>query len=220
MIGALATMQEQLHRDLRADGVVPVIVLERVADALPLAEALVEGGLRTFEITLRTDAALDSIESIATKYPQAMTGAGTVLTTEHVERAVGSGAQFLVSPGYSAEVVAKADELGVPIVPGVATASEIQVAYGHGLRLLKLFPAGIVGGVSFLRAVSGVFQDVEFVPTGGVSAENLPDYLSVRNVVACGGSWICPLKMVDQQAFGEIAELARQARRIVSDSRG
>ena len=204
---------------LQAVPVIPVIVLQRSADAVPVAEALIEGGIPIFEITLRTEAGLPSIEAVAKKFPDALTGAGTVLDKSQARQAIDAGSRFIVSPGWDEGVVETAQAAGIPVVPGVATASEVQRAYNHGLRVLKLFPAGIAGGIPMLKALSSVFSEIGFVPTGGVSAGNLAEYLAVPNVRAVGGSWLTPAKAIADGQFEEITRLAVEARKIAADVR-
>lgn len=204
---------------LQAVPVIPVIVLQCSNDAVPVAEALIEGGIPIFEITLRTEAGLPSIEEVAKHFPDALTGAGTVLDESQARQAIDAGARFIVSPGWDDGVIATAQAAGIPVVPGVATASEVQRAYNRGLRVLKLFPAGIAGGIPMLKALSSVFSEVGFVPTGGVSAGNLADYLAVPNVKAVGGSWLTPAKAIAGGQFEEIARLSVEARKIAADVR-
>jgi len=204
---------------INAVPVIPVIVLQRVADAIPVAEALIEGGIPIFEITLRTEAGLPSIEEVAKKFPDALTGAGTVLNESQAKKAIDAGSRFIVSPGWDEGVVNTAQAAGIPVVPGVATAGEVQRAYNHGLRLLKLFPAGIAGGIPMLKALSSVFSEIGFVPTGGVSAKNLLDFLAVPNVRAVGGSWLTPAKAIADGNFEEITRLSIEARKLAADAR-
>lgn len=204
---------------LQAVPVIPVIVLQRSADAVHVAEALIEGGIPIFEFTLRTEAALPAIGEIAKQFPDALTGAGTVLDQSQARQAIDAGARFIVSPGLDGEVVETAQAAGIPVVPGAATASEVQRARNHGLRLLKLFPAGIAGGIPMLKALSSVFSGVEFVPTGGVSADNLGDYLALPNVAAVGGSWLTPATSIAEGRFEDITRLAVEARQIAADVR-
>jgi 2-dehydro-3-deoxyphosphogluconate aldolase/(4S)-4-hydroxy-2-oxoglutarate aldolase len=199
---------------LKAVPVIPVIVLKDSADAAPVAEALIEGGIPIFEITLRTEAGLPSIEEVAKKFPDALTGAGTVLDRSQARQAIDAGSRFIVSPGWDDGVVETAQAAGIPVVPGVATASEVQRAYNYGLRVLKLFPAGIAGGIPMLKALSSVYSEVGFVPTGGVSAGNLADYLALPNVTAVGGSWLTPAKSITEGRFEDITRLAVEARQI------
>jgi 2-dehydro-3-deoxyphosphogluconate aldolase/(4S)-4-hydroxy-2-oxoglutarate aldolase len=202
---------------LKAVPVIPVIVLQRSQDAVPVAEALIEGGIPIFEVTLRTEAALPAITEIAKRFPEAHTGAGTVLSKTQAMQAIDAGAQYIVSPGWDGDVVETAQAAGIPVVPGVATPSEVQRARRHGLRVLKLFPAGVVGGIPLLKALSAVYSDTSFVPTGGVSANNLADYLAVPNVVAVGGSWLTPASAVAEGRYDEITRLAIEARQIAQN---
>ena len=199
--------------------VIPVIVLQSSEHAAPVAEALIEGGIPIFEITLRTAAGLPSIEEVAKKFPDALTGAGTVLNESQARQAIDAGSRFIVSPGWDDGVVETAQAAGIPVVPGVATASEVQRAYNHGLRVLKLFPAGIAGGIPMLKALSSVYSEVGFVPTGGVSADNLADFLALPNVKAVGGSWLTPAQAIAEGRFEEITRLANEARKIAADVR-
>ncbi len=199
---------------MQAVPVIPVIVLDRVSDAIPVAEALVAGGIPVFEITMRTKAGLPAIEEIAKRFPDALTGAGTVLSKSQAKQVIAAGAQFIVSPCWDDDVVETAMAAGIPVLPGVVTPSEVQRARSRGLRLLKFFPAGVAGGIPMLKALSSVYSDVGFVPTGGVSANNLGDYLSVPNVVACGGSWLTPARQIAEGRFEEITRLAKEARQI------
>jgi 2-dehydro-3-deoxyphosphogluconate aldolase/(4S)-4-hydroxy-2-oxoglutarate aldolase len=204
---------------LQAVPVIPVIVLQRSSDAVPVAAALIEGGIPIFEITLRTEAGLPSITEVAKHFPEALTGAGTVLNEAQARQAIDAGSRFIVSPGWDEGVVETAQAAGIPVVPGVATASEVQRAYNYGLRLLKLFPAGIAGGIPMLKALSSVYSEVGFVPTGGVSAGNLADFLALPNVKAVGGSWLTPAKSIAAGQFEEITRLAVEARQIAEDIR-
>ena len=177
--------------------VVPVVVIDDASKAVPIANALVAGGLPVIEVTMRTAAAADAISAIAADVPEAFVGAGTVLSGEHARTIVSAGAKFVVSPGLHDDVVAVANEMTVPVVPGVATATEAQYAWNLGLRILKFFPAGQAGGIAMIKALAAVFRDVMFMPTGGVSAKNLHDYLQVPSVLACGGSWLTPADAIE-----------------------
>ena len=201
-------------------GVVPVVVLEDASDAVAVARALVDGGLPIVEVTLRTAAAPDAIRQIADNVPDAVIGAGTVLSAEQVDLAANAGAKFIVSPGLHDAVVERSRDLDLPVFPGVATASEAQKAWNMGLRTLKFFPAGQAGGVAMLKALGSVFRDVRFMPTGGVSAANLPDYLQLSSVIACGGSWLTPQKAIADGDFDAITKLATEARGISGEIRG
>jgi 2-dehydro-3-deoxyphosphogluconate aldolase/(4S)-4-hydroxy-2-oxoglutarate aldolase len=201
-------------------GLVPVITIDRADDAGPLAAALVEGGIPYAEVTFRTPAAAHAIDRMRSEAPQMTVGAGTVLTVEQAEQAVSSGAHFLVSPALDAAVVDWCDEHSVPIIPGVATPSEVNAAWQRGLRTLKLFPAAQLGGVALLQALRGPFPDVRFVPTGGITTRNLGDYARQPNVVACGGSWIASREAIAAQRFDEIVAAAEEARTILRRARG
>uniref|UniRef100_UPI000E5B41E6 bifunctional 4-hydroxy-2-oxoglutarate aldolase/2-dehydro-3-deoxy-phosphogluconate aldolase n=1 Tax=Caldimonas tepidiphila TaxID=2315841 RepID=UPI000E5B41E6 len=177
--------------ELAAHGpVIPVIVLERVEHAVPLAEALVAGGVKVLEVTLRTAAALQCIEAIARAVPQAVVGAGTVRTAADAQAAMDAGSRFAVSPGYTASLGETCRRIGLPLLPGVSTASEVMAANDDGLDFLKLFPATAVGGIPLLKALAGPFPDVRFCPTGGITPENAPQFLALPNVAVCGGSWL------------------------------
>ncbi len=200
-------MKEQLERS----PVVPVVVIEDAAKAVPVARALVAGGLPIIEVTMRTDAAADAISAMSAEVPDALVGAGTVLSAEQARTIVAAGAKFIVSPGLHDDVVSAANELSVPVIPGVATATEAQHAWNLGLRILKFFPAGQAGGISMIKALAAVFRDVKFMPTGGVSAKNLRDYLEVPAVLACGGSWLTPADAIASGDFDRITGLAAEA---------
>lgn len=185
---AESTIMDQLA----ARGVVPVIAIESADAALPMADAMIAGGLPVAEITFRTDAAADVIKTLTDKRPDMVVGAGTVLTVENVQRAFDCGARFAVSPGFNPAVVAKAMEIGLPFSPGVATPSDIEGALALGCRDLKFFPAGALGGVNTLKAISAPYKHlgVRFVPTGGVSLSNMAEYLALDSVLAVGGTWV------------------------------
>lgn len=199
-----------LIEEILSRRIVPVVVVNDAARAGGLGDALVAGNLPVAEVTLRTPAAPEAIATMA-KNPDLLVGAGTVLTPDQVDLAVDAGAKFLVSPGYSAATVARAAERGVPIVPGTVTPSEVMTAIAGGLKLLKFFPASNYGGAGTLKAFSSVFAGINFVPTGGVSAGNLGDYLSLPNVPAVGGSWMVPAKTVDAGDFATIEQLCTEA---------
>lgn len=200
---------------LRAIGVVPVVALTRVGDAIPLAEALLAAGLPCAEITFRTEAAAAAIEAVRRRFPDMLVGAGTVLTTAQADAASGAGAQFVVTPGFNPVVVDHCIAHGMPITPGVVTPSEIEQAYSRDLRLVKFFPAGPMGGIPYLKAVAGPYPMMRFLPTGGVTIENLPDYLALSTVTACGGTWLCKADLLDRGDFGMIEQLAREAVAVV-----
>jgi 2-dehydro-3-deoxyphosphogluconate aldolase/(4S)-4-hydroxy-2-oxoglutarate aldolase len=189
--------------------VIPVVVVRDVAVAHPLGEALAAGGLPVAEVTFRTAAAEAALRVLAET--DLLVGAGTVLHPELVDRAVEAGARFVVTPGFSDAVVSRCAELGVPVIPGVATASEVMAALAHGLDVLKLFPAGVAGGPALLRALAGPFPDVRFVPTGGVSAASMADYLRLSCVAAVGGSWMVAPSLLEAGDFAEVTRLTTEA---------
>ena len=191
--------------------VIPVIVIERLADAVPLAEALLAGGVRVLEVTLRTPVALRAIEAIARALPEAIVGAGTVRVVADVEAAAAAGCRFVVSPGYAAALGAACAERGLAFLPGVATASEVMHAAADGHRFLKFFPAAAAGGVAMLKALAGPFADVAFCPTGGIDADSAPAYLALPNVRVVGGSWLTPAAAVATGDWLRITALARSA---------
>jgi 2-dehydro-3-deoxyphosphogluconate aldolase / (4S)-4-hydroxy-2-oxoglutarate aldolase len=198
--------------DIMTDApVIPVIVLSDVAHAVPLARALVAGGIRMLEVTLRTPVALACIEAIAREVPEAVAGAGTVRSAADAQAAAMAGARFVVSPGYTQGVGKACRELGVPLLPGVATGSEIMAAQEDGYNALKFFPAMQAGGLAMLTAWHGPFGDVKFCPTGGVNAANALQFLALPNVVCVGGSWLTPKDAVEQGDWARITQLAREA---------
>lgn len=197
-------------RDLAAPGpVIPVIVIHRAADAVPLAAALVDGGVRVLEVTLRTDAALRSISAMAAAVPEAIVGAGTVRTPADAAAARDAGARFAVSPGFLPSVAEACAKAKLPLLPGVSTATEVMAANAAGFDFLKLFPAAAVGGIALLKALAGPFPDIAFCPTGGISFETAREYLALPNVPVCGGSWLTPEVTVRARDWARITELAR-----------
>ncbi len=191
--------------------VVPVVVLDDAESAVPLARALVAGGLPVIEVTLRTPVALDAIRRIAAEVPEAVIGAGTVRSPEDVEAAAGAGARFLVSPGTTPGLLAAMLASGVPFLPGVATATEAMTLAERGVRELKFFPAEPAGGVAYLKSLSGPLPDVRFCPTGGITPSNAPAYLALPNVGCVGGSWLTPRSLVTAGDFARIEKLASEA---------
>ena len=191
--------------------VIPVIVLDNAAHAVPLARALVAGGIRMLEVTLRTPVALACIEAIARDVPEAVTGAGTVRSAADAQAAALAGARFAVSPGYTHAVGKACHDLELPLLPGVATASEIMAAQADGHTALKFFPAMQAGGVAMLKAWQGPFGDVKFCPTGGITAANAPEFLALANVVCVGGSWLTPADVVARGDWDAVTRLAREA---------
>ena len=200
-------------------GVVPVVVLNDVKDAAPLAKALVEGGLPCAEVTFRTEAAEESIRIMATEFPEMFVGAGTVLTIDQVDRAVAAGAKFIVSPGFDPEIVDYCIEKNIPVYPGCITPSEVAQAVKRGLKVIKFFPAEQFGGISTIKALAAPYTGIKFMPTGGVSAKNLESYLSFDKIVACGGSWMVKGELVKEGKFDEITELVKEAVQLVADIR-
>jgi 2-dehydro-3-deoxyphosphogluconate aldolase / (4S)-4-hydroxy-2-oxoglutarate aldolase len=200
-------------------GLVSVITIDRADDAGSVAAALVEGGIFYAEITFRTSAAAHAIDRMRSDVPQMTVGAGTVLTLEQADRAVRCGAQFLVSPAFDAAVLEWCEAHSVPIIPGVATPSEVNAARQRGVRTLKLFPAEQLGGVPLLQALRGPFPDVRFVPTGGITPRNLGNYARQPNVAACGGSWIASRQAISARKFDDIVAAAQEACTILRRAR-
>jgi 2-dehydro-3-deoxyphosphogluconate aldolase/(4S)-4-hydroxy-2-oxoglutarate aldolase len=191
--------------------VIPVIVLQRVEHAVPMAEALLEGGVKVLEVTLRTPVALQCIEAIARTVPQAVLGAGTLRSAADAVAARDAGCWFGVSPGYTREIGAACREAGLALLPGVSTASEVMAANDDGLTFLKFFPAVPAGAVPMLKALHGPFPDVAFCPTGGLTPDNAPQFLALPNVRVCGGSWLTPADAMEQGDWARITRLARDA---------
>jgi 2-dehydro-3-deoxyphosphogluconate aldolase/(4S)-4-hydroxy-2-oxoglutarate aldolase len=191
--------------------VIPVIVIQRLEQAVPLARALVEGGVKVLEVTLRTPVALAAIEAIARALPEAVVGAGTLRLPADAKAAHDAGSRFAVSPGYTAALGAACREAGLPLLPGVATGSEVMAAMADGLRFLKFFPAVQAGGIPMLKALAGPFPDIAFCPTGGITPETAPQFLALPNVAVCGGSWLTPADAVEQGDWARITRLAREA---------
>ena len=203
---------EALDALLDGQPIIPVIVVQDRASAVPLARALVAGGLPMIEITLRTDSALDAIRAIASEVEGARVGAGTVLTTDQFEQAAEAGSRFIVSPGTTGDLLDAADDSDVPLLPGAVTPSEVMAAVEEDYRFLKFFPAESAGGAGYLKSLSSPLSGVRFCPTGGVSPNNARDYLSLSNVACVGGSWVAPNEAVEGGDWGRIEELAREAR--------
>ena len=213
-------MSLSMNERIASYGVVPVVVLEDVNDALPLARALVNGGLAVAEVTFRTAAAKESIRIMSEAYPDMLVGAGTVLTVKQVDEAVEAGAKFIVSPGFDPEVVDYCLSKDIPIYPGTVTPSEVSQAVKRGLNVCKFFPAEQYGGVSTIKALSAPFNMVKFMPTGGVNANNLKEYLSCNKIVACGGSWMVKADLIKAHDFDKIELLTKEAVALVKEIRG
>lgn len=201
------TMFEQLA----AVRLVPVIVIKDASKAVSLAKALYDGGLPCAEVTLRTPQAADAIRAIADAMPDMLLGAGTVLTPAQVDKALDAGAKYIVAPGLNPDVVRYCQSKNVPVLPGVCTPSEVEQGLALGLSALKFFPAEAAGGVNMLKSLSGPYGDVKFMPTGGITQNNLKDYLSVKSVFACGGSWMVKDDLIDANDFATITKLTKEA---------
>ncbi|MCL1883773.1 MAG: bifunctional 4-hydroxy-2-oxoglutarate aldolase/2-dehydro-3-deoxy-phosphogluconate aldolase [Defluviitaleaceae bacterium] len=191
--------------------IVPVIVINDVEKAVPLAKALCDGGLPCAEVTFRTAAAADSIRAITNAFPEMLVGAGTILSPAQADEAVSAGAKFMVSPGLNPETVKYCQSKNIPMLPGVCTPSEIELGLSLGLNTLKFFPAEAVGGVNLLKSLTAPYKNVKFVPTGGITAANLSNYLAIKNVLACGGSWMVKDELINAGDFAKITELTREA---------
>lgn len=203
----MKTIAEQF----REYAVVPVVVLDDAKDALPLAEALTEGGLPCAEVTFRTEAAEESIRLMSEKYPEMLVGAGTVLTIEQVDRAVAAGAKFIVSPGFDPEIVDYCLEKDIPVFPGCVTPSEVAQAAKRGMKVIKFFPAEQAGGIARIKAMAAPYTMMEFMPTGGIGVNNLKDYLSFDKILCCGGSWMVKGDLIRSGDFDKIRELTKEA---------
>ncbi|MFW5687930.1 MAG: bifunctional 4-hydroxy-2-oxoglutarate aldolase/2-dehydro-3-deoxy-phosphogluconate aldolase [Spirochaetota bacterium] len=208
-----AANKADLDRRLGEYGVVPVIVLSDPAQAEPLGEALLAGGLPVAEVTFRSDAALEGIRIMARNYPQLLLGAGTVLSTDQAKAAIEAGAMFIVTPGFNPAVVDFCLDNKVPIYPGISGTGEIEAALSRGLEVVKFFPAEALGGVPMLKALSGPYRNLKFMPTGGISLRNLHDYLALPQVVACGGSWLVSASALEAGNYAEITGTVRDTLR-------
>ena len=200
-----------INEQFKEYGVVPVVVLNDAKDALPLAKALVEGGLACAEVTFRTDAAEESIRLMSEAYPEMLVGAGTVLTIDQVNRAVKAGAKFIVSPGFDPEIVDYCLENNIPVLPGCITPSEVAQAVKRGLKVVKFFPAEQAGGIAKIKAMAAPYVNMKFMPTGGVNAKNLTSYLDFPKIIACGGSWMVPGDLINAGEWDKIEQLTREA---------
>ncbi|OLP46577.1 2-dehydro-3-deoxy-phosphogluconate aldolase [Rhizobium oryziradicis] len=207
----MATKTDKLLAVLKLQPVVPVLIIDDVVHAVPLAKALVAGGLKAIEITMRTSAALEAVKRVAGEVEGAVVGAGTILNAAHYEAAVAAGSQFIVSPGTTAEVLAAAAASDIPLLPGAATASEVMNLREKGYEVLKFFPAEQAGGAAYLKSLSSPLAGTLFCPTGGISLKNAMDYLSLPNVVCVGGSWVAPKDLVAAGDWAGITKLASEA---------
>ena len=204
-------MMNEVLKKIGAIGIVPVVKIDDANDAVPLAKALCEGGLPCAEITFRTAAAEEAIRNITKAFPDMLVGAGTVLTTEQVDRAVGAGAKFIVSPGLNPKVVKYCVDKNIPVTPGCSNPSDVEQAIELGLDVVKFFPAEQNGGVAKLKAVAGPYTNLRWMPTGGVNAKNLMDYLSFDKIVACGGTWMVKKDLINDEKWDEITRLTKEA---------
>lgn len=213
-------MFETFYEKLEQLGIVPVVVLEKVEDAAPLAHALMAAGMASAEVTFRTACAAECIAAMAEAEPDMCVGAGTVLTVEQVDRAVAAGAQFIVSPGYNEDVVRHCIEIDVPVLPGTVSPSEVTAAANHGLTVTKFFPAAQYGGLSTIKALAAPFVGHRFMPTGGVSTANVEEYLSCPSIIACGGTWMVKPELFADGDFSEMQRIATEAMEAVHRVRG
>lgn len=196
---------------LKQGPVVPVIVIKKIEQAVPLAKALVKGGINVLEVTLRTECAIEAIRLIAKEVPEAIVGAGTVINTKQLMEVSQAGAQFAISPGLTEELLAAAVEGNIPLIPGISTVSELMLGLDYGLKEFKFFPAEANGGVKALKAIAGPFSQVRFCPTGGISLTNYRDYLALDSVLCIGGSWLVPEEALSTGNYEKITQLAQEA---------
>ena len=200
-----------IHTKIETLKIVPVVVLQEAEDAVPLAEALIQGGLPVAEVTFRTGAAESSIREISKHYPEMLVGAGTVTSVEQAKKAQDAGAKFLVTAGFHREVTEYAVQNKIPIYPGVCTPTELMLLLQYGLSVAKFFPASQYGGLNTIKALSGPFPQMRFMPTGGINAENIREYLAYPKVIACGGSWMVRGELIRERKFGEVQKLTAEA---------
>lgn len=212
-------MHEVLKK-IQEIGIVPVVVLDDAKDAAPLAKALIDGGLPCAEVTFRTEAAEECIRIMSEQFPEMLVGAGTVLTTEQVDRAVAAGAKFIVSPGLNPRIVKYCVEKGILITPGCANPSDVEQAIENGLEVVKFFPAEQAGGLPMIKAMAAPYTNMMFMPTGGISPSNVRDYLGFKKIIACGGSWMVKGDLVKAGDYAKITELSKEAVAIVKEVRG
>lgn len=211
----MKTLEEQFYDY----AVVPVVVLDDADDAAPLADALIKGGLPCAEVTFRTEAAEESIRIMSEKYPEMLVGAGTVLTTEQVDRAVAAGAKFIVSPGFDPEIVDYCMEKNIPVFPGCVSPSEVAQAVKRGLKVVKFFPAEQAGGLAMLKAMAAPYTMLKFMPTGGINTKNLKEYLGFSKILCCGGSWMVKGDMIKNKEFDKITEMTKEAVELAAAAR-
>ncbi len=204
-------MQDKTIEVLQISPIVPVVVIEDLKDAVPLAQSLIEGGIPIIEVTLRSSCALEAIELIAKNVPKMCVGAGTILNLTQLEQAQNRGAEFLISPGLTIKLLEHAKKKDMPLIPGVSSSSEVMQALEWGYNALKFFPAEYCGGVKLLNAFNGPFKGVKFCPTGGVSADNMRSYLNLENVLCVGGSWLTPKDLIQNKEWDKITEICKRA---------
>ncbi|GAA8465594.1 bifunctional 4-hydroxy-2-oxoglutarate aldolase/2-dehydro-3-deoxy-phosphogluconate aldolase [Helicobacter pylori] len=204
-------MQDKIIEVLQISPIVPVVVIEDIKDAVPLAQSLIEGGIQIIEVTLRSSCALEAIELIAKNVPKMRVGAGTILNPAQLEQAQNRGAEFLISPGLTIKLLEYAKKKDMPLIPGVSSSSEVMQALELGYSALKFFPAEYCGGVKLLNAFNGPFKGVKFCPTGGISADNMHSYLNLENVLCVGGSWLTPKNLIQNKEWDKITEICKRS---------
>ncbi|QQW99715.1 bifunctional 4-hydroxy-2-oxoglutarate aldolase/2-dehydro-3-deoxy-phosphogluconate aldolase [Helicobacter pylori] len=204
-------MQDKIIEVLQISPIIPVVVIEDIKDAVPLAQSLVEGGIQIIEVTLRSSCALEAIELIAKNVPKMRVGAGTILNPTQLEQAQNRGAEFLISPGLTIKLLEHAKKKDMPLIPGVSSSSEVMQALELGYSALKFFPAEYCGGVKLLNAFNGPFKGVKFCPTGGISADNMRSYLNLENVLCVGGSWLTPKNLIQNKEWDKITEICKRS---------
>ncbi|WP_120846809.1 bifunctional 4-hydroxy-2-oxoglutarate aldolase/2-dehydro-3-deoxy-phosphogluconate aldolase [Helicobacter pylori] len=204
-------MQDKIIEVLQISPIVPVVVIENIKDAVPLAQSLIEGDIHIIEVTLRSSCALEAIELIAKNVPKMRVGAGTILNPTQLEQAQNRGAEFLISPGLTIKFLEHAKKKDMPLIPGVSSSSEVMQALELGYSALKFFPAEYCGGVKLLNAFNGPFKGVKFCPTGGISADNMHSYLNLENVLCVGGSWLTPKNLIQNKEWDKITEICKRS---------
>ncbi len=204
-------MQDRIIEVLQISPIVPVVVIENIKDAVPLAQSLIEGGIQIIEVTLRSSCALEAIELIAKNVPKMRVGAGTILNPTQLEQAQNRGAEFLISPGLTIKLLEYAKKKDMPLIPGVSSSSEVMQALELGYNALKFFPAEYCGGVKLLNAFNGPFKGVKFCPTGGISADNMHSYLNLENILCVGGSWLTPKNLIQNKEWDKITEICKRS---------
>ncbi|GAA8588441.1 bifunctional 4-hydroxy-2-oxoglutarate aldolase/2-dehydro-3-deoxy-phosphogluconate aldolase [Helicobacter pylori] len=204
-------MQDKIIEVLQISPIVPVVVIENIKDAVPLAQSLIEGGIQIIEVTLRSSCALEAIELIAKNVPKMRVGVGTILNPTQLEQAQNRGAEFLISPGLTIKLLEYAKKKDMPLIPGVSSSSEVMQALELGYSALKFFPAEYCGGVKLLNAFNGPFKEVKFCPTGGISADNMRSYLNLENVLCVGGSWLTPKNLIQNKEWDKITEICKRS---------